>query len=105
MFFFDFFLKKNKNYTVIVQRGKKNFKFFLYPRGDSTQSCATLCSQGGKTGNLNIARGNLQFFFIGVSQNSLTLHGGKNLLTLFLLTNQAYLVMQPTTRVLSFFFF
>jgi hypothetical protein len=32
---------------------------------------------GGNTWNLNIARGNLQFFFIRVSQNSLTLQGYK----------------------------
>jgi uncharacterized protein YpmB len=44
---FLFFLKKKNNYTVIVQRDEKNNKkLILYPRGDSTQSCATLCSRG-----------------------------------------------------------
>jgi hypothetical protein len=53
-------------------------------RGDSTQSCAMLCRQGGNAENLDIARGNLRvFFYRGVLQNSLTLQGGISLLTLF----------------------
>jgi hypothetical protein len=32
-------------------------------RGDSTQSSAMVCSQGGNAENLDIARGNLRIFF------------------------------------------
>jgi hypothetical protein len=68
-------------------------------RGDSIQSCATLCSQGGKTENLEIARGG------GISKKNITggipkhpyFAGGNSYLTLNFL-------LQPCYFLTSFWF-